>query len=168
MDDSLKELECELHNLTPQAPRAACVERLAAELGRDAVAAPAWIPSRRRYRTATSWTSWKWANWTVAAGLIVMMYLAADWAPSPSLGYAGKEGAVTTSASAAALQPVRAARTLVDSRMEALLELPDGSPVQRVRDYYVDTIEWRDPNDGALLRWELPREAVRFVALTPY
>ena len=96
------------------------------------------------------------------------MALAAYLAPSPSLDDVGKVVAVDTPSAPAALQPVRAARTLVDSRTEALLELPDGSPVQRVRDYYVDTMEWRDPNDGALLRWELPREAVRFVALTSY
>ncbi len=143
------------------------MSRLAAEFDTAPAALRPVATGRRQYRTATSWTSWKWANWSVAVGLLVMISVASYWAPTPASTDSGTVIAHPTAASEA-LRPVRAARTLVDSRMEALLELPDGSPVQRVRDYYVDTIEWRDPNDGALLRWELPREAVRFVALTSY
>ena len=66
------------------------------------------------------------------------------------------------------MRPVRAARTLVGSQVDGVVELADGSSAERVRDYYLDTIEWRDAQGNAHLRWEIPREAVRFVGLTSY
>ena len=48
------------------------------------------------------------------------------------------------------------------------MELADGTAVQRVRDYFVDTIEWRDSRGQAQLRWEVPRESVRYVGLAAY
>lgn len=169
MDNSLQELERELEALSPQAPSAALMNRLEAELAADATSA---VPSRtavarRRYHTATSWTSWKWANWTVAAALVALLAVATHWMDESS-GSGLPADALVATASTDALRPVRAARTLVESRPEAILELPDGSPVERVRDYFVDTIEWQDAAGEAQLRWEVPREAVRFVALASY
>lgn len=168
MDNSLKEIERELAALSPQAPSAALMNRLESELASDAEAAiPARpVATRRRYHTATSWTSWKWANWTVAAALMVLLAVSSRWMEETRI----PDGVGFPQAVAPddVLRPVRAARTLVDSRSEAILELPDGSPVERVRDYFVDTIEWQDADGEARLRWELPRESVRFVALTSY
>ncbi len=169
MDNSLQELERELEALSPQAPSAALMNRLETELAADATAATPTRPpvTRRRYHTATSWTSWKWANWSVAAGLVALLAVATHWTDdSPAAGPLPETP--VAAASTDALRPVRAARTLVESRPEAILELPDGSPVERVRDYFVDTIEWQDAAGEAQLRWEVPREAVRFVALTSY
>ena len=66
------------------------------------------------------------------------------------------------------LKPVRAERTLLASRIDGVVELADGSAAQRVRDYYVDTIVWRDAAGRSQLKWEVPREAVRFVGLAAY
>lgn len=170
MDNSLKDLEAELAELTPAAPSTRLEQRLAADLGTNPSAMETRLTRRSAYRSATTWTSWKWANWTVAAALVVMMTMATRWAPTseapsalavPGLAQAGAD-------SADILRPVRAARTLIESRPEAIVELPDGSPVERVRDYFVDTIEWRDAAGETQLRWELPRESVRFVALASY
>jgi hypothetical protein len=172
--DDLK-LESELTQLTPAQPTSRLWDRLDRELSTEADARPshraartAAAPAapRRAYQTATSWTSWKWANWTVAAALVVMFTVAGRWAPTtPTIGSAAT---VAATEAVPVLHPVRAARTLVDTRQEALLELPDGSPVQRVRDYYVDTIEWQDDAGEAHLRWELPSEADRYVGLSSY
>ncbi len=169
MDNALKELESELEKLTPAEPGPRMAFRLEAELDTPSTPAAPRPKRRSRYQTATSWTSWKWANWTVAAGLVALLAVATRWGPEPLSIHS--TSAVERAAAAPAddvLRPVRAARTLVDSRPDGLLELPDGSPVERVRDYYIDTIEWRDANGEARLRWELPRESVRFVALTSY
>lgn len=167
MDNSLKEIERELQTLAPQGPSAALFNRIANELEAESAAVAGSPSPRSRYRTATSWTSWKWANWTVAAALVALLTVATHWTgDTPSPHPAGGDRLAATSAEV--LRPVRAARTLVESRSEAILELPDGSPVQRVRDYFVDTIEWQGADGEAQLRWELPRESVRFVALTSY
>ena len=80
--------------------------------------------------------------------------------------------AATIAAAAAAqppeLRPVKAGRTLIGSRPDGVVELADGSTVERVRDYYVDTIVWRDTAGNAQLRWDVPQEAVRYVGLAAY
>lgn len=167
--DDLK-LESDLAQLTPAQPGSRLWDRLDRELSTEADTQPAASAptraSRRAYQTATSWTSWKWANWTVAAALVVVFTVAGRWAPTIPAIDSGTS--VATAESTPVLHPVRAARTLVDSRQEALIQLADGSPVQRVRDYYVDTIEWQDDSGEAHLRWELPSEAVRYVGLSSY
>ena len=57
---------------------------------------------------------------------------------------------------------------MIGSRPDGVVELADGSTVERVRDYYVDTIVWRDTAGNAQLRWEVPQEAVRYVGLAAY
>ncbi len=177
MDDEFADLEAELLRLQPRRPGERLVARLADELDRgDAVALPAPIRSRvderrggptRRYRTATSWTSGKWANWTVAAALVALMLTLEQLAPSRR---ATTDALPRTAAADAApeLRPVKAGRLLVGSRQDGVVELADGTAVQRVRDYFVDTIEWRDSRGQAQLRWEVPRESVRYVGLAAY
>src|SRR6478609_2303326 len=58
MDESLQELENELKRLTPPPLSAGLLDRLEHELG------PA--PRTRRYTSATSLRSWKWAGWSLA------------------------------------------------------------------------------------------------------
>ncbi|MDB4474311.1 hypothetical protein N9023_04835 [Opitutaceae bacterium] len=167
MDNEFTELETELQQLTPAQPSAGLMDRLQAELGDTSAETAPFGRRRSAYHSATNWNSWKWANWTVAAGLAIVMTLASWWAPPNTLP-THRIAKVNTENPADLLRPVRAARMLVESRPEGVIELPDGSPVERVRDYYIDTIEWRDGAGDAQLRWELPRESVRFVALNSY
>lgn len=167
MDNEFSDLETELQQLAPAQPSARLIDRLEVELGDASSAAGPALPRRSTYQSATNWSSWKWANWTVAAGLAIVVTLASWWGPEARL-LDGRIVMSDTSNPADVLRPVRAARTLVESRPEGVVELADGSPVERVRDYYIDTIEWRDGAGAAQLRWELPRESVRFVALTSY
>lgn len=172
MDNEFADLEAELKQLRPRAARADMETLLAETLeggAPTAMAAERGRHERGHYTTATSWTSWKWANWGVAAALVAMMAVWSTLTPSlPDRGVS--ESIATTSAGEpkSMLRPVRAGRTLLASRIDGVVELADGSSAQRVRDYYVDTIVWRDPAGRSQLKWEVPREAVRFVGLAAY
>ncbi|WP_221032335.1 hypothetical protein [Actomonas aquatica] len=191
MDNEFADLEAELLRLQPRQPGARLESRLAAELELTAALRPASSRARGvmedrratapapRYRTATAWTSWKWSNWAVAAALVAVM-LTLQRVESRRSGVEDTAIAATTSATAsvnpttpadaaaAGLRPVKAGRVLLGSRVDGVVELADGSAVERVRDYFVDTIEWRDPAGNSQLRWEVPREAVRYVGLAAY
>ena len=172
MDNEFADLEAELLRLTPRRPGVALENRVADSL--DLAVAPITNPvsqrrERVRYTTATSWSSWKWANWTVAASLVAFM---AVWTARQPVSPVEED--ITDAASVAAvvhspeLRPFKAGRTLIGSRADGVVELADGSTVERVRDYYVDTIVWRDPAGHSQLRWDVPQEAVRYVGLAAY
>lgn len=167
MDNEFAEIEAELLQLRPTPTSAQLAERLTQSL--NAESDPESARSLRRYTTTTSWTSWKWANWSVATALVALMTVAnlttrqvTEASVTPLIAHVSPVNAADV------LRPVRAGRTFVESRGEGVLELPDGSPVERVRDYFVDTIEWQDAAGNSQLRWEVPRESVRFVALASY
>jgi len=52
------------------------MDRLQAELGDGETETGTFGRRRSAYQSATNWNSWKWANWTVAAGLAIVMTLA--------------------------------------------------------------------------------------------
>ena len=173
MDNEIADLEAELKQLRPRAARADLETVLAESL--DASAITGWTETRRRvkrpaYTTATSWTAWKWANWGVAAALVAMMAVWSSFTPAIESSVTEQAVAMVEPVSEAApiLRPVRAGRVLLASRIDGLVELADGSSAQRVRDYYMDTIIWRDSDGRSQLKWEVPREGVRFVGLAAY
>lgn len=172
MDNEFADIEAELKQLRPRGTRADLEIILAETLDANT---PLAFPSSRsqarekQYTTATSWTSWKWANWGVAAALVAMMVAWTSLAPQNETTPIEETMAMTEPpVGEPILRPVRAGRTLLASRIDGLVELADGSSAQRVRDYYVDTIVWRDPEGRSQLKWEVPREAVRFVGLAAY
>lgn len=183
MDNEFADLEAELQRLRPRRPGSRLEQAVTAALemrpGTVAVLPSRRLAPRSAYTTATTWSSWKWANWTVAVALVALMVtvsrlpVAAPESGAGSFASAWPTGVPDTVDAPppddpAPLRPVRAGRTLVGSEVEGLFELADGSPVQRVRDFYVDTIVWRDPDGRSQLRWEVPRESVRFVGLAAY
>lgn len=166
MDNDITQIETELRTLrlTPTSER--LTSRLEAVLCSDGETQNPL--RRRRFTSATTWTSWKWANWTVAAALIMLMGTATLYQRTTGDSRNTESVSVATGSPAEMLKPVRASRVLVSSRSEGILELPDGSPMERVREYYMDTIEWRDAAGHSQLRWEVPGEAVRLVGLSSY
>ncbi|MCF3651287.1 hypothetical protein [Synoicihabitans lomoniglobus] len=184
MDNEFADLEAELRQLRPRQPCSRLQSRIAEVLDAPELAAPfrprestsgsSSLPRAVRrvpvYTTATTWTSWKWANWGVAAALVALMTVLSISHFPPAITAADPTAAVALGAAVEAptLRPVKAGRTIIGSRSDGVIELADGSAVERVRDYFVDTIEWRDPAGVAQLRWEVPRESVRFVGLAAY
>lgn len=177
MDESLQELENELKRLTPRRPSAVLLERLDRELTR--VGAPA-APVRPKQSSATSFTSWKWMGWRLAAAAAVVALAVAllvrpkpsAVAPSPAEPGLARNEAVQSPAvmpaevpspSPERLRPVRAANVLVGLADDGLVTLPDESPARQLRYRYIDTYTWKNPATNASLRWSVPREEVRVV-----
>lgn len=168
MDESLQELENELKRLTPRQPSAALRERIGREL-----AAEAAVPVRPRVSSATTFTSWKWAGWrlaAVAAALAVVATIAlrpgksvAPAEATPQLVQRETQVEATSPASTGRYRPVRAANVLYDLQDEGPVELEDQTPARRLRYRYVDTYTWQNPATNASLKWSVPREEVRVV-----
>jgi anti-sigma-K factor RskA len=162
MDNSLEELENELGRLSPRPPSAALLGRLEHELG---PATPA--PASRRYVSATSLRSWKWAGWSLAgAATVVALLLVMRFAREPSVSLpavASTHMAVTTPAPANRYEPVKATSVLYDLKEDGLATLPDQTEGRQVRYRYVDTYTWRNPATKASLRWSVPRDEVRVI-----
>ncbi len=161
MDDTLQELENELKRLRPCRPTSALTDRVGQQLSPG--------KSARRYTTATSLRSWKWAGWTlagVAAALALVAVVNAPRKPTPT---AANEVAATVAPRAPATrsanryEPVRASSVLYDLKDDGVAYLPDKTPARQVRYRYMDTYTWKNPATKASLKWSVPREEVRLV-----
>ncbi len=161
MDNSLEELENELGRLSPRRPSARFLDRLEHELG---PVTPA--PAARRYASATSLRSWKWAGWSLAAAalLIAVQFPRKPGAVNPM---PAATPVVATTVPAAApvnrYEPVKATSVLYDLKEDGVATLPDQTEGRQVRYRYVDTYTWRNPATKASLRWSVPRDEVRLV-----
>lgn len=171
MDETLQELENELKRLTPLSPSSALLGSLERELGPATHAAPA-----RRYSTATSLGSWKWATWALAgaAAVIALALLVRSnrLVPvTPAEQSSVSQMAATTPAPEPArsatgvnrYEPVRASSVLYDLQEGAPTKLPDRTEGREVRYRYVDTYTWKNPATNASVRWSVPRDEVRLV-----
>lgn len=171
MDESLQELENELKRLTPRRPSSALLASLERELGPAAPIAPA-----RRYRTATSLGSWKWAAWSLAgaAALFALVLLVRSNLPAPAVPaesspvpeVVATAPAVEPSRSEAEAnryEPVHASSVLYAMQEGTPTTLPDRSEGREVRYRYVDTYTWKNPATNASVRWSVPRDEVRLV-----
>lgn len=187
MSDDFSELERSLRHLRPARVSPRLEQSISAALAQEAPATSVASPRRpARYATATSWTSWKWANWGVAAALgiaavVGTRHASVDVGPAGRAPVATREagpvspggpvsGASSTAADLAArgFQPVDALRLLVDTTDEGVVTLADGTPVRRLRERYVDSVTWRQPETNASLVVSLPREDIRFQRLALY
>jgi len=161
MDESLLELENELKRLRPPALSASLAARLERELGP--------VPAPRRYTTATSLRSWKWAAWSLAgAATVALGFLAVSLSRPPvstPIESAVPLVAETPRPAPAANRyaPVRASSVLYDMKDDGLALLPDQTQGRQVRYRYVDTYTWKNPATKASLKWSVPRDEVRLV-----
>ncbi len=168
MDESLQELENELKRLTPRVPSPSLLAALERELGpAEAAATPA---PARRYTTATSLRSWKWASWSLAGAaaalLIAFLISSHQPAPGPETPVAGSVSPATPATEVAAVnryEPVQASSVLYDLHESEPTLLPDRTEGREVRYRYVDTYTWKNPATNASVRWSVPRDEVRIV-----
>lgn len=170
MDDALTELENELKALRPGKPSAGLQARIAREL--DTRADTGVAP---RYTAATTFRSWKWVGWQLAAAAAVTLTVslgvwrfqhgAADEpavnAPAPAAPAIARTPPSSTPAATARYRPVGATNVLYDMQDDGPAYLADRTPARRVRYRYVDTYTWRAPASNASLKWSVPREEVR-------
>jgi len=161
MDESLQELENELKRLRPQSLPDPLLQRLERELG--AVQAP------RRYTTATSLRSWKWAGWSLAGAAMVALGVFAVSLSRTGTATRAAHGAPVVAATshpspvANRYEPVRASSVLYELKDDGATYLPDQTPGRQVRYRYVDTYTWKNPATKASLKWSVPRDEVRLV-----
>ena len=162
MDESLQELENELKRLRPQSLPDTLVQRIEGELG------PVEAP--RRYTTATSLRSWKWAGWSLAGvAAVIVGFLAStiSWSPVPAVRPAVTAFRAPSIPDAAPVmnryEPVRASSVLYEMKDDGLAMLPDNTQGRQVRYRYVDTYTWKNPATKASLKWSVPRDEVRLV-----
>lgn len=175
MDDTFTELENELKALRPRRPSAGLQARIEREL---AGKTPAAAPIARTYVAATSFRSWKWAGWPLAAAVAVALAVSLGIWRHPS-GHSVKSPAVVSvSPSSATItqssppaaplagqryRPVGATNVLYDMKDEGPAYLADHTPARRMRYRYVDTYTWKAPASNASLKWSVPREEVRVI-----
>lgn len=161
MDDTLQDLENELKRLRPSGPSPELMARFEAELTPR--------PAPRRYTSATSLRSWKWAGWSLAGATAVAALLLALQPAGPSKTTPAPAATPTTVAQvtprsdANRYTPVRASSVLYDMKEDGYTRLPDNSEARQVRYRYVDTYTWKNPSTNASLRWSVPRDEVRVV-----
>jgi len=162
MDEGLQELENELKRLSPRALPDTLVQGIEGELGP--------VRRQRRYTTATSLRSWKWAAWSLAgaAALAVGFFaINSSSSPVPITPSASVEplavAAPATASSANRYEPVRASSVLYEMKDDGLATLPDHTQGRQVRYRYVDTYTWKNPATKASLKWSVPRDEVRLV-----
>lgn len=162
MDESLQELENELKRLTPRSLPDTLVQRLERELGP--------VRASRRYTTATSLRSWKWAGWSLAgAAGVALGFFAINISRSPApvapLALESSHAKATPVAPSVAnrYEPVRASSVLYEMKDDGVAMLPDNTQGRQVRYRYVDTYTWKNPATKASLKWSVPRDEVRLV-----
>lgn len=176
MDDTCTELENELKALRPCRPSAGLRTRIERELADQT---PAAAPVGRAYTTATTFRSWKWAGWQLAAAVAVALtvslgiwrYPSGHSAESPAVasGSPPPSPAIVQSPPPAAplagqrYRPVGATNVLYDMKDEGPVYLADHTPARRMRYRYVDTYTWKAPASNASLKWSVPREEVRVI-----
>lgn len=198
MDDSLQNLENELKALRPRRPSSLLRARLEQEFAKDESAAAMPAPvihtavsasSPRRYTSATTLRSWKWAGWQLAAAASVALLVSLgvwQWNsrpptehPAPQIARTDTtvQGATDTApravpldesrramaAAPGSLRPVKAANVLYDVRDEGVVLLEDNTPARQVRTRYVDTYTWKNPATNASMKWSVPRDEVRMM-----
>lgn len=159
MDDPIIELENELKALRPRRPSADLQARLARELDS---ARPAVGPA---YASATTFRSWKWVGWQLAAAAaLILLGVAAGWRVlAPSATRPSVPPVPAALAARDTYEPVGATNMLYDVQDEGPVATGDTSAVRRVRARYVDTYTWRNPATNASLKWSVPRDEVRVI-----
>jgi hypothetical protein len=97
----------------------------------------------------------------MAAAIALMFVLQPSTPPSPGAG-----SHVTAEINAEAsrpFKPVAAQNLLLNRSDEGVVTLADGRAARRVRESYLDTITWKNPQTHASLQWTIPREEIRVV-----
>lgn len=123
----------ELASLRPNRPSRALSDRIGVQL------------ASRAGGTVVSW-GWVGAAMGLAAAVAVVVF------PLQ------KSVATTT-----AFRPVAAKDVLYAAKDEGYVQLVDGTPAHRLREYHLDTITWKNPSTNASLSWSVPRDEIRVI-----
>lgn len=144
MDEELQQLEAELKQLRPRAVSAGLRQRVAGELAAGRMSR-AWAALPLAAALAVAFTLWQRADENQVLAEAEPRQPLAAGSPQPE----------------AQFKPVSVEKLLYDAKDDGAVTLDNGMRVHRMREFYVDTVTWRDPQTNASLRWSVPREEVR-------
>ncbi len=156
MDEDLISLEAELRQLRARPPRATLEDAIARGL-----AAPP-----PRLTSATTWKSWKWIPWSVAAAAMVAVGLglweresgnSSAALPAPET----RERTASPAPGVRAFRPIAAERIYLADAREEWVAGRDGIAVRQLRRAYVDTVTWQEDGGRAAVLWQVPGEEIQ-------
>lgn len=165
MDESLQDLENELSRLSPRGLSPELLARLERELGPATAPVAPPAPAPRRAADVTSWSSWKWAGWSLAAAAaaVAVFFVVRSKPVAPAAAESPVLATTESTSSVDRYEPVRATSVLYDMKEDGPASLSDQTEGRQVRYRYVDTYTWRNPATKASLRWSVPRDEVRVI-----
>jgi hypothetical protein len=161
------ELEQQLRQLRPHPASAALEGKIALALEQRDWSLAERVPTAaviRRARPASfSWTKWLqgvgWALAGAAAAVAVIAVARHDETP-PS-----RMTEVALSAPAATFEPTESTQEIVNAEDEGVVLDSDQEPVRQVRYHSLERHVWVNPQTGARMEFEIPREDVRFISV---
>jgi hypothetical protein len=161
------ELEEQLRLMRPRPARPELEAKIAAALGRRELALAERTPTAailRRERPAPSaWSSWwQGLGWALAGAAAAVAAITLT-NHSETLKPAAATAAVT--APAAGFEPTESTEELVTAEDEGLVIGSDQEPVRQVRYHSLERHVWVNPQTGARMEMEVPREDVRFISV---
>jgi hypothetical protein len=161
------ELEQQLRLLRPRPARTELEGKIAAALSQPELLLAERTPTaailRRARPVAAPWAQWLrglgWAFAGAAAAVAAITLL--DHSES------GNSGAriAAVAAPAAAFEPTESTEELVTAEDEGLVLDSDQTPVRQVRYHSLERHVWVNPQTGARMEFEIPREDVRFISV---
>lgn len=160
MNSNESELEEQLRALRPRAADPAVEDRLAAALSRKEAAVAERAPTSGVLPRATPrwWQGWGWALAGAAATALLFA----------ALREGGDERAVESAGEAAMaaegeFEHTESTEALVGTDDEGLVLDDDDEPWRQVHSYIVERHVWTNPQTGARMEFEIPREDVRLM-----
>ena len=161
------ELEQQLRQLRPRPPGADLEQKIADDLRRREFALVERVPTtavlRRAGSSRGSWTQWlRGLGWAFAGAAAAIAVIALT-------NRGDSENAKIASAAApaptASFEPTESTEELVTAEDEGLVLGSDQEPVRQVRYHSLERHVWVNPQTGARMEFEVPREDVRFVSV---
>jgi hypothetical protein len=161
------ELEQELRLIRPSPASAGLEEKIAAALGRRELTLAEHTPTAAILRRGAIkrsvlgqwWQGLGWALAGAAAAVAVVALLEHRESATPS------SVATAETAPASTFEPTESSEELVTAEDEGLLLDSDQEPVRQVRYRSLERHVWVNPQTGARMEFEVPREDVRFVSV---
>ncbi len=151
------EFENELRRVRPARPSENLSDRIAADLSGTMIATPA---SGTLTRSARS-PAWRWVArlaWACGGAAVALAATA-----SGKLGVASQpkpSASINAETKTPDFEIVDASRELIKAQDEGLLFISETEPQRRMRLSYVERMTWTNPETGAVIEYETPREGV--------
>lgn len=160
------ELEQQLRLLRPRPPGADLEQKIADALRRREFALAERTPTaavlRRAESSLASLSQWlRGMGWALAGAAAAIAVIAL----TNHVENGNAKVATSAAASTAVFEPTESTEELVTAEDEGLVLGSDQEPVRQVRYHSLERHVWVNPQTGARMEFEVPREDVRFISV---